>query len=128
MFYYLCRVENMLYEFYCEIYPRRVWIAVGRGLFADRLDGVEEMAEDVDAQVDCVRDASRGLGGYLIRFESIQAMTFNTITHESVHVAMEICRYCNIAMDFDNQEPLAYLAGWVAGCCSEVLASVTKKP
>lgn len=55
------------------------------------------------------------LGGVLIRFQDLKAMTTETISHESTHAALEIFNYC------------AYLVGWIARCCDEVKNELQKK-
>ena len=35
-----------------------------------------------------------------------------TIAHEATHLAMYVCEYVGIEMDFNNPEPLTYLVGW----------------
>lgn len=109
-----------IHEFYPVIYPRKVWIAVGKGQFKDRFSGVSEWDETTDAVVDNVYDEERKLGGLLIRFESVDAITFGNVTHESNHVAMEIFDYIGATVEIKNQEPFCYLAGWIAKCCEEV--------
>lgn len=39
----------------------------------------------------------------------------NACAHEALHVAIDtVCACCNDKLDVDNQETLAYLAGWTA--------------
>jgi hypothetical protein len=63
----------------------------------------------------------------LIRFEDLEAMSLSTITHESVHAAIDILTYCDVRLDPNNQEPICYLAGWVTKCCEEVLDEEYRK-
>ena len=112
--------KTRVHEFSPEIYPRKLWIAVGTSQFKDRFSGVSEWHDTADAIVDCVHDDERNLGGVLIRFESTDAITFANVTHESNHAAMEIFDYIGAAVDIKNQEPFCYLAGWIAKCCEEV--------
>jgi hypothetical protein len=51
-------------------------------------------------------------------------MNVGVITHEAVHVAIEILQYCDIKLDADNSEVLCYLSGWIAKCCGEVAMKV----
>jgi hypothetical protein len=39
---------------------------------------------------------------------------FSTAVHEIIHVVNDIFKSRNIELDLDNDEPQAYLAGWVA--------------
>lgn len=112
--------KTTIHEFDPVIYPRKVWIAVGKCQFKDRFSEVSEWDETCNAVVDCVHDEERNLGGMLIRFESVDAITFGNVTHESSHVAMEIFDYIGATVEIKNQEPFCYLAGWIGKCCEEV--------
>ena len=68
----------------------------------------------------CRRKKPDVKGGVLIRFASKSAMTADVITHESTHAALEIFKYCDIRVDYLNQEPFAYLAGFIADCIDQV--------
>ena len=109
-----------IHEFDPVIYPRKVWIAVGKGQFEDRFDGVSEWNDNADAVVDKAYDRIDRKGGVFIRFESVEYITGRTITHESNHSAMDIFGFIGAEVDIDNQEPFCYLAGWIAQCCEEV--------
>lgn len=39
---------------------------------------------------------------------------FSTLVHEIIHVVNDIFKSRNIELNLDNDEPQAYLAGWVA--------------
>jgi hypothetical protein len=41
--------------------------------------------------------------------------TVATVTHESVHAAWEILETCGVQVSSDNDEALAFLAGWFTG-------------
>lgn len=112
-----------IHEFDPQIYPRLLWIAVGASyeVIKDMFEDVAPMEENTDAQVDCTRRLKPDVkGGVLIRFENKQAMTASNITHESVHAATEIFFYVGAYHDPKNQEPFAYLCGWIAKCIDEV--------
>ena len=59
-------------------------------------------------------------GGVLIRFASKEHMTISEIAHESVHAAAEVFDYIDADFDIDNQEPFAYLVGYIADCCWKI--------
>lgn len=40
--------------------------------------------------------------------------SLNTIVHECTHVAMNLCYYKDVPVDTSNQEPFAYLMGYLA--------------
>lgn len=107
-----------IHQFDPVIYPRKIWIAIGTESVPS-LD-VGEFDENSNAMVDSAYDKENNLGGFLIRFADLSQMNFKNITHESIHAAMNIFDYCDIIADTKNQEPLCYLAGWIAQCCGEV--------
>lgn len=111
---------SRVHEFSPEIYPRKLWIAVGTGQFKERFSGLSEWNDNTYAIVDNAYDDERKLGGIFIRFESVDIMTFENVTHESIHAALEIYNYINASVEIQNQEPFCYLAGWIAKCCEEV--------
>jgi hypothetical protein len=77
--------------------------------------------------VDCVIEQNLNRGGVLIRFENKSKMTTPIITHEAIHAALAILDYCGIQIVAGNDEPLAYLAGWIAKCCTEVKGNKKNK-
>lgn len=107
-----------IHQFDPVIYPRKIWIAVGTESVPS-LD-VGEFDENANAMVDSAYDKENNLGGFLIRFKDLSQMNFKNITHESIHAAMNILDYCEITVNPIYQEPLCYLAGWIAQCCGEV--------
>ena len=114
---------EQIHEFDCEIYPRKLWVAVEvpYACIKDMFEDVEPMDDSSDAQVDHTRRTKPDeRGGILIRFQNRKAMTQSNITHESTHAAMEIFSYVGAYPDPKNQEPFAYLCGWVAKCINEV--------
>ncbi len=113
--------NSTVYMFDSQIYPRTLWISITKDTLSDRFDQISEWDESCDALVDSAYDKIDKLGGFIIRFESLDAIDISNIIHESNHVVFEIFSYCGCKLDFDNQEPFCYLAGWVAKCCEEVL-------
>lgn len=116
-------MSAQIHEFDPHIYPRLLWVTVGapyeviKGMFEE----VPEMEENADAQVDHTRRTKPDVkGGVLIRFANRKAMTQSNITHEATHAAMEIFYYIGAYPDPKNQEPFAYLSGWIAKCIQEV--------
>lgn len=109
-----------IYTFDPVIYPRRVWIAVTNESNLEGFSGVPKMDKYADAEVSEVHDDVNNLGGVLIRFENIQAISAGNITHESNHAAIAIFDYVGAKFEYSNQEPFCYLVGWIAKCCAEV--------
>lgn len=114
---------NQIHEFDCEIYPRKLWVAVGvpYAVIKDMFEDVEPMDESTDAQVTHTRRLKPDIkGGILIRFENRKTLTVANITHEATHAATEIFSYVGAYPDPKNQEPFAYLCGWIAKCIDQV--------
>lgn len=109
-----------VYEFDPQIYPRKLWIAVSKETFPDRFDNVSAWDESSDAVTEHAYDKLNNKGGVLIRFESYD-MGMNQISHEASHAAMDIFSYIGAYPDPKNQEPFAYLVGWIADCCEKVM-------
>mgnify|MGYP006918103038 CR=1 FL=1 len=103
-----------IHEFDPQIYPRKLWIAITDKAVFDAKPLDEAAAAEVI-------DAHDGVnGGVLIRFRNKKSLTSKHATHEAVHAAMLILEYAEVKLDYQNQEPLAYLAGWVSECIDEV--------
>lgn len=116
-----------IHQFDPQIYPRLLWVVVGEtkgDALADRFD-VSDMDDCADARVDNCGDKITGKGGIFVRFRSRKAATIGTVAHESVHAAMEIFRYVDACCDTENQEPFAYLVGWVADCIKKAMDSIS---
>jgi hypothetical protein len=116
-----------LHEFDPTIYPRLLWITVSKAQFEDRFEDVSEFPRNAYAVVDCVYDKINRKGGVMIRFANRSMMNANNITHEAIHAAINILDYCGVKTTVDNDEPLAYLAGWIASCCEKVKLNKTKQ-
>lgn len=111
-----------VHEFDPQIYPRKLWIAVSKDTFSDIFEDVSVWDESADAMTETAYDKINKKGGVLIRFENYD-IGMNQISHEAVHVAMDIFDYIGASPDLKNQEPFAYLVGWVADCCQNVLSN-----
>lgn len=110
-----------VYEFNPEIYPRLLWIAITKENVIEGFDELSKMDDSYNAVVEHAHNNITDRGGIMIRFSSVEEMTFENISHESGHAAMEIIRYIEGKVDLDNQEFFCYLSGWIAKCCGEVL-------
>ena len=123
---------NKIHEFDPQIYPRLLWVAYGcsteelRAVFGDK---ITEMDDSSDAEVmNCGRKWPNVKGGVLIRFRSKSNMTAGVIAHESTHAALEIFDYVGARIEYNNQEPFAYLVGWIANCCQIAKANMNTNP
>lgn len=87
---------------------------------------IKELDETCYADTWVVRQKEPLLGGVLIRFPDLKAMTPENMAHEATHAAIEIFNYCDCRIDVENQEPFAYIVGWIAKCCDEVRNNLMK--
>lgn len=87
------------------------------------LEGIDDMDDSTDAMVvNTCRTKPDKKAGVLIRFKGKGALTVPNIAHEAVHAALEIFDYIGAGADAKNQEPFAYLVGWIADCIWKVKA------
>lgn len=119
-----------IFQFDPQIYPRKLWVSVGASTeeLQEKFgkDDIKDLDESYYAETKAVQQKEPLLGGVLIRFQDLKAMTTENIAHEAAHAAIEIFDYCDCRIDVDNQEPFTYLAGWVARCCDEVKNNLQK--
>lgn len=117
-----------VHEFHPQIYPRRLWVIKGgllgdiKNMFSQR-DGKELDVgdEDYDALTYSVMLKETKKFGELIWFPDETSIEQEKVTHESAHAAMDMFRDIGADVDTDNQEPFAYLAGWIADCIDQVV-------
>lgn len=119
-----------IHEFDPQIYPRLLWVTYGcpTSVLQDMfVDEAQDMPKNADAETVCCRRLKPNLrGGVLIRFENKASMTPQNIAHEAVHAALGIFDYVEARISSDNQEPFAYLVGWIVGCCQQVKTGKVK--
>lgn len=116
-----------IHEFHPQIYPRRLWVAVGgtfkdiKSLFTTMNEEELEYVENCLATTYMVQTKSNEhYFGHLIWFLSAKDMTTANITHEAYHAASDLFGVLGCKQHYDNQEPFAYLVGWVADCIDKV--------
>lgn len=110
--------KTIIHEFDPCIYPRLLWVVKGGSL-----EGIKETfevecnEEDLGGAVTIpARRKSDGRLGYCVWFpKSGDIRNLDWIAHESTHVA--ICIFNDIGgnVTYEEQEPFAYLVGWVFG-------------
>lgn len=118
------KIPFRVYQFDPMIYPRFLWVVTG-GDYSDMKkwfldysgEEIEELnIENMGGMTDCVTFRQNLCLGILIWFPDIRLAKANWITHESVHGTLELFDQLGLRVDFRNQEPVAYLAGWIAEC------------
>lgn len=115
--------KTTIHEFDPCVYPRLLWVAKG-GYLEDIKDmfetGISE--DEVGGAVTFpVRRKVDGRLGYCVWFPKTgDIRNLDWIAHESSHVA--ICIFNDIGgnITYEDQEPFAYLVGWVFGCIDVV--------
>ena len=121
--------RQKIHEFYPYIYPRRVWVV--RGLnqneiqdFLSLRNGDSIVFDDTEGNEPLctvfpyIKLRENGKYGILVLIS--EKISVSDIAHESTHVAMEIFNDLGAIITYDNQEPFAYLVGWVADCINQV--------
>lgn len=78
-----------------------------------RMEGTDQF----DAYV--FRDHKDGYTRYVMVFK--KPTTFKIIAHESMHFVSQLFHDRGMIMDTENDEPQAYLLGWVVGECLKYL-------
>ena len=112
---------NKIYEFDPKIYPQRLWVSVGaKKEDLVEFEDVSEMNDYAIATTTPIVNKAKNKGGVLIRFRSKKDMTLSIVAHESTHAAMCILDYVGVEFDAENQEPVAYMIGWIAECIDKV--------
>lgn len=66
------------------------------------------------AQVTTGVDNKTGVECVAIIFRSLDDYCTETLAHECVHAAWRVLELVGVKSDVDNQEPLAYLTGWIS--------------
>lgn len=113
--------ENILHKFELVVYPRIVWIAVNctdsflKEAFKEEIPPLENR---LDAYV-CNTE-----NGVLVRFSNASCMTVQVIAHESTHAALYVFDYMGCKIDYNNQEPIAFLIDCISNFCDEVKKTI----
>ncbi len=113
-----------IYKFDPVVYPRKLYVARGSDVevlhkyFVQRDGSVIGFGDDADnpsvcSVIPCMSTVD-GKFGVLVLMRG--DMGVSDVSHEAVHVAMGVFRDIGSYVDADNQEPFAYLVGWVAKC------------
>jgi hypothetical protein len=115
--------KTIIHEFDPCIYPRLLWVVKGGSL-----EGIQETFE-VECEADDVggavtlpaRRRSDGRLGYCVWFPKVgDIRRLDWIAHESSHVAVCIFNDIGGVITYEDQEPFAYLVGWVFGCIDTI--------
>jgi hypothetical protein len=115
-----------VHEFDFCIYPRKLFIAVGKNpcslkdmflyINGEEFDLKDEKLNTAAAYTCSVELKKDGKLGVLVWFPNRSSMSARYCAHEAVHAALEVCGDIGVEVHFDNQEPLAYLVDYVVHC------------
>ena len=104
-----------------QIYPRKLYVLESEEdlkLFSNR-EGLElEVDQDTVASVWRVIEGGTGDLGVVVLFRRVG---FDSIAHESDHIANCIFDDLGIDLGYTHDEHHAYMIGWVAKCIGEAL-------
>lgn len=102
----------------CSPYVVELWIVITNNPEAEckRLNkkhkGLELEWEDGSSAMTCLEFYDDNC--LVVVFDAKEAINANTICHEVVHVKNRIYHHAGTSNDPDNDEPEAYLSGWLA--------------
>lgn len=112
----------IIHEFDPQIYPRLLWVMIGGAEkdISERFTHPDHSEIDFSGYVGhnnaiCfqARNRDSGLLGEFIWFIQRRYCVAPTMAHEAVHAALDICDDVGVEVNADNQEPFAYLVGWI---------------
>jgi len=109
--------RNILHKFDLVVYPCIVWVAVNCSddFLSDKFkEQFIPMDDKIAAYVYTLS------GDFLIRFRDYSCMTLPIISHEATHAALYAFDYLGCKVDFDNQEPFAFLVDCIANFCNNI--------
>lgn len=116
-----------IHQFNPVIYPRKLWVVKGgnsdliKRHFTDAYDSeikIDEIGDGFDGMAMKVRSKAEGTYGSLVWI--ISNANIGIISHEASHAAMDILSDIGFKLDDKNQEPLAYMIGWITDCIWQV--------
>lgn len=122
--------RTKIYTLNLHIYPRKVWVMVQPTLeeinrYFHTRDGKDIYLSDTAvATVIPLYMKSNKCMGELIRISFPDKIRVGDIAHEALHAAIDICYDVGIDTSYNDQEPVAYLTGYIANFVNEVLNKV----
>lgn len=118
--------KTIIHEFDPCIYPRLLWVVKGGTIegIQETLELVGEGSGDMEgygAVALPVRRKEDSRLGYCVWFPRSSDMNKGEwVAHESTHVALCIFDDVGAKVSYEDQEPFAYLVGWVFECIDTV--------
>ena len=118
--------KGILQQFDLVIYPVPLIIAIGDlekeinryyKPYQSQYNYIAYLEDDTGAVTYQVRDKKNNEYCLMIWFPTTD-ITGSYLCHECGHVTLEIFKYINAHVDYDNQEPFCYLLGSIFRLCS----------
>lgn len=100
-------INNMEKEIKIPIYGGKIIFIYGELSYIKSKYNLNFNPDDYDAIVFDVEEKDQ----FILAFSNIKE---STLVHEIIHLVNNIFKSRNIKLDIDNDEPQAYLAGWIA--------------
>ena len=107
------------------IYPLDLIITVGLD-YKTLCDRFENMEPEHNGEWGNKEDMDNdGRFAILWNFSSDDDITIKNTCHESFHIAMSVCQFCNMSLGFKvgEDEHAAYIAGFAGDCVSKFINS-----
>lgn len=112
--------KGILKEFELVVYPVPIVVAIGNVdkevnneyiPLDEHYDTIGKPGEGYGATTYHVKDRESQRFCLLVWFPDLESCRGSFMCHEAGHTALEIFRYVEARVDFDNQEPFCYLLG-----------------
>jgi len=125
------------YDF--TIYPCKLWVCTDFKEFKQRFRYRNSDKEIEDLQDDChavtyhlvEEKKTKGLGFAVIILSDLKTLggskIVEVISHEASHVATDIFAWLGIRLDVNNDEPYAYLIGYITSCIWKTVSKIIYK-
>lgn len=126
--------NNTIHEFHLTIYPRRLWVVKDADIdyikthFCYRDYKELDFGNDVSSYKAIVFEVinidTEKYGNLVCIFDNLNV---EDIAHEALHVTFDIAFDMGLYPLPNNQEPMAYLIGFVADCINQVVTGEYKE-
>lgn len=113
--------RNILHKFDLVVYPSTIYIAIDCSEDFLSQEFKEQFNPLQDKLAACVYTLS---GDFLIRFRDESCLNLPIIAHEATHAALYVFDYMGCKVDFDNQEPFAFLVDCISAFCNKAKESL----
>lgn len=132
------KYKSLIETYDLVVYPIKVAVAIGYGLKdiinkryvspdEEYKDAVIVYPKDCDACTYFLMDRKSECFISLIWAEEPAWFTGSKMSHEATHAALDIFKHIHADVDFDNQEPFAYLQGAIMRAISKTYFKVMDK-